>query len=458
MRTAGSAGSTGANRAFLRPVGVPRQRAFIRLLAVATALTGALPASAQSAPLRDSPPAAVAPLESLAMAAGHTTLRYNGTIKGLDSPFAVAINHLSRKIYVTEPNRHRVVVFDRLGRRRGTFGRAFLNRPTALAFDFAGNLAVLSAGAREIVLFRPSGAPLGRASVPASLPLGLAFEPISRRVLVTDNAVDAVWITGAGRGWTQETPAGLSAPVGVAAAGGHFFVVSSTDTRLIELSAAGKPYRALPLSGARRPLGVTIPPFGSSLVVSSAGSGSGLFGPQIGGPLTAFGRGGRMATPFLPGSECTRVAFPDLEGNRIVVFDLPKTGSCTQGLTIRRTVAASRFRRIVAEVVAENDSAVLLRSRVSVPGARGAAKRYRLRPMRASLSAGIEKKLRLAVPARAAAGIRRALRQRRRSTARLVFTVRNRAGDRRRVTGRLIFSSRALRASAGRRHTATGRP
>lgn len=169
MRTAGSAGSSGTKRASFRGTGVPRRRAFVRLVALATTLVGALAASgAQSAPLRDSPPAATAPLQTHAMAAGHTTLRYNGTIKGLDAPFAVAINHLSRKIYVTEPNRHRVVVFDRLGRRRGTFGRAFLNRPGALAFDFAGNLAVLSTGAREIVWFRPSGVPLARSAVPAS--------------------------------------------------------------------------------------------------------------------------------------------------------------------------------------------------------------------------------------------------------------------------------------------------
>ncbi len=423
---------------------------------MAAALAGAFPAAgAHGAPLRDSPPVSVVPLNPHAMTTASGAVRYNGTIKGLHSPYAVAVNHLSRKIYVTEPDRNRVVVFDRLGRRRGTFGGAFLRRPTALAFDFAGNLAVLSAGAREILTFRPSGVPLRRATVPASLPLGLAFEPRGRRVLVSDGGADAVWIAAEGRPWTQERPPGLSAPVGAAAAGGHFFVVSSTDTRLMELSGTGKLFRALPLRGAQRPLGVTIPPFGSSLVVSSASSGSGLFGPQIGGPLTAFGRGGRMKTPFLPGSECTRVAFPDLTRDRLVVFDLPNAGFCTQGLTIRGAVAASGFRRIVAPVVAENDSVVSLASRVSVRGARGRPTRYRLRSQRASLTAGIEKKLRLAVPARAAAAIRQALKRRRRSTARLTFIVKNRAGDRRRVTGRLIFSSSALRGSAAR---APGRP
>ncbi len=391
------------------------------------------------------------------MAAGSTALRYNGTIEGLDSPFAVAVNHLSRKIYVTEPNRNRVVVFDRLGRRKGSFGEAVLKRPTALAFDFSGNLAVVSAGAREIVSFRPSGTPIARAGLPAALPVGLAFEPISRRLLVSDTAADSVWTSEDGRSWTEERPAGLSAPVGVASAGGHFFVVSSTDTRLMELSSTGRLYRTLPLRGARRPLGVTIPPFGSSLVVSSADSGSGLFGPQIGGPLITFGEEGRMETPFLPGSECTRVAFPDFTGNRLVVFNLPNPG-CTQGLTLRGAVAASRFRRIVAPVVAENDSVVSLTAHVSVPAGRGPAKRYRLRPIRTSLSAGIEKKLRLRVPARAAAGVRAALAQRRRSTAKLTFTVKNRAGDRRRVIGRLTYSPRALGASASRPFRAPGRP
>lgn len=452
MRRAGPAESSGAQSTSPRPldISLPGARTLIWLLGMAAALGGALSASrAEGAPLRDPPRGAVDPADARATAtAGSAALRYNGTIRGLDAPFAAAVNRLSRKIYVTEPNRNRVVVFDRLGRRRGSFGAGLLRRPTALAFDFSGNLAVVSAGAREIVLFRPGGTPIARADLPALLPVGLAFEPISRRLLVSDAAADSVWTSRDGRTWAQERPAGLSAPVGVAAAGGHFFVVSSTDTRLMELTPTGRLFRALPLRGARRPLGVTIPPFGSSLVVSSADSGSALFASQIGGPLTAFGGEGRMDTPFLPGSECTRVAFPDFTGDRLVVFNLPDPGSCTQGLTLRGAVAGSRLRRIVAPVVAENDSVVLLSARLSVPAGRGRAKRYRLRPMRTSLSAGIEKKLRLRVPARAAAGIRAALAQRRRSTARLSFAVRNRAGDRRRVVGRLVYSPRALAGSA----------
>ncbi|MGH3993800.1 MAG: hypothetical protein ACRDSN_15230, partial [Pseudonocardiaceae bacterium] len=377
-------------------------------------------------------------------AARGPALRYNGTIEGLDAPYAVAVNHYSRKIYVTEPKRNRVVVFDRLGRRKGTFGASILKGPTALAFDFSGNLAVLSAGAREIALFRPNGAPIARAPIPAALPLGLAFEPIGRRLLVTDTAADAVWTTRDGGKWEQAKPAGLTAPVGVAAYGGRFFVVSSADTRLMVLSPTGELIRALPLRGARRPLGVTIPPFGNGLVVSSADSRSGLFGAQIGGPLTTFG-GGRMSTPSLPGSECSRVALPDLTRDRVVVFDLPNARSCTQGLALRGAVSAPPFRRILVPVVAEADSRLSLTARVSVRAGRGRTKRYRLRSMRTSLTAGIERKLRLKVPARAAAEIRRALSRRRRSTARLTFTVRNRAGDRRRVTGRLLYSSRALR-------------
>ena len=410
------------------------------------------PAASGIAPLPDSARSAAASTDGRATARG-SALRYNGTIEGLDSPFAVAINHYSRKIYVTEPNRNRVVVFDRLGRRKGTFGSSILKRPTALAFDFSGNLAVLSAGAREIALFRPSGAPIARASIPAALPLGLAFDPIGRRLLVTDTAADAVWTTRDARDWEQAKPAGLTGPVGVAAYGGRFFVVSSTDTRLMVLSSTGGLIRALPLRGARRPLGVTIPPFGNGLVVSSPDSRSGLFGPQIGGPLMSFGTG-RMSTPALPGSECSRVAFPDFTRDRVVVFDLPNADSCTQGLALRGAISAPPFRRIVVPVVAEADSRMSLRARVSIPVGRGRLKRYRLRSMRTSLAAGIERKLRLKVPARAAADIRRALSQRRRPTATLSFRLRNRAGDRRRVTGRLLYSSRALRAAGSVRRAA----
>ena len=428
---------------------VPPIRSRGRLPATVIALAIALTAStAEGAPLKDSPPGDRGSTDAATTAASGSTLRYNGTITGLDSPFAVAVNHYSRKIYVTEYNRNRVVVFDRLGRRKGTFGAAILRRPTALAFDFSGNLAVLSAEAREIALFRPSGTLIGRARVPASLPLGLAYNPIGRRLLVTDTAADAVWTTRDGRAWREQRPAGLTAPVGAAAAGGHFFVVSSADTRLMELSATGDLIRALPLTRARRPLGVTIPPPGRGLVVSSADSRSGLFGRQIGGPLESFGGGGRMTTPSLPGSECTRVAFPDFAGNRVVVFNLPDARSCTQGLALRGAVTKSGFRRIVAPVVSENDSTASLSTRLSVPTSRG-ARRYRLRPLRTALTAGIEKKLRLRVPATAAAEIRKALMQRRRSTATLTFTVKNRAGDKRRVIGRLIYSSRALRGLVG---------
>ena len=152
-----------------------------------------------------------------------------------------------------------------------------------------------------------------------------------------------------------------------------------------------------------------------------------------------------MTTPILPGSECTRALFPDFTGDRVVAFNLPDSQSCTQGLTLRGAATRSGFTRIVAPVVAENDSTVSLATRVSVPASRGRPKRHRLRSMRTSLTAGIEKKLRLRVPARAAAEIRQALRQRRSPTATLTFAVRNRAGDRRRVVGRLVYSSRALR-------------
>lgn len=414
--------------------------ASVSLLVVTTALaTGPDALGAERTPLRDSR-AAAARLTDARAAGARSTPGYNGTITGLDSPYAVAVNRYSRKIYVTEPGRNRVVVLDRLGRRKGTFGAAVLKLPTALAFDLSGNLAVLSARAGEIVSFRPNGTLIGRSRIPASLPLGLAFDPVRRHLLVTDTAADAVWITRDGRSWRQQRPAGLTAPVGASAAAGHFFVVSSTDNRLMELSSTGDLIRALPLRRARRPLGVTIPPFGNGLVVSSADGRGALFSPHIGSPLERFGDGGRMTTPSLPGSECTRVLFPDSTGNRVVAFDLPNAENCTQGLGLRGAVTGRGLRRIVAPVVAENDSVVSLKTRISVPSRRGGAKRWRLRSLRTSLAAGIEKKLRLKVPASAAAAIRNALTQRRRSTATLIYTVTNRAGDRRRVVGRVLYS------------------
>jgi len=419
--------------------------AFLLLLAGTSAGSAAEPG-----PLRDSLPPAAGAHE--ARLSARPSLPYNGTITGLDAPFAVAVNRYSRKIYVTESRRNRVAVFDRLGRPRGTFGSTVLNRPTALAFDLAGNLAVLSAGSREIVQFRPGGTLIAKARMPAGSPLGLAYEPVSRRLLVTDALTDGVWTTADGRSWVEQKPPGLTAPVGAAAARGRFYVVSSADARLMELTPSGGLIRALPLGGARRPLGITFPPSGNGLVVSSLENNSGLFGSRLGGSLTRFGGPGRMTAPVLPGSECTRVAFPDFRGNRVVAYDLPNALGCVQGVALRSAVTARNFRRIVGGVVAENDSKASVGGHVSVPSPAGRPKRYRLSGRRTSLLAGAQKKLQIGLPAAAAAGIRRALARRQTSTVTLVLIARNLAGDRTRVLARVLYRPRALRGLAAGNH------
>ena len=446
MRKASSAATIRAGSASRRRVRSALTRAATPafLLLAAGAPAGY---ATERAPLRDLP-AAPGGSHEAGLSAARPSLPYNGTITGLDAPFAVAVNRYSRKIYVTESRRNQVAVFDRLGRPRGVFGAGALNRPTALAFDFSGNLAVLSAGSREIALFRPGGTLIAKAPMPAASPLGLAYEPVSRRLLVTDALTDSVWTTGDGKSWTQQKPPGLTAPVGAGAARGRFYVVSSADARLMELTSSGGLIRALPLGGARRPLGITFPPFGNGLVVSSSEDHSGLFGARLGGSLTRFGGAGRMTAPVLPGSECTRVAFPDFTGNRVVAFDLPNAVGCVQGLALRSAVTARSFTRIVATGEVENDSSVSIGGRVSVPAPGGRAKRYRLPLRRSSLRAGSRTKLQIGIPAAAAAGIRRALARRQTSTATLILGATNLAGDKTRVVARLVYRPRALRGLA----------
>ncbi len=421
---------------------VPRGIA-LALTALALATCPSSVAAATRTPLRDAPPAGPA----VTAAAARTSLPYNGTIKGVDAPWAVAVNRYSRKIYVTELGRNQVAVFNRLGEPRGALGQGVLIRPTALAFDFLGNLAVLSAS-RQIALFRPNGSLLARGPVPAVQPVGLAFNPSGRQLLITDRATNSVWISRDGRTWTQEKPPGLFAPVGADAAHGRFFVVSSGNGRLFELGPDGKLIRTRPLNGAQGPLGVTFPPFGNGLVVSSVRNHQGLFASRIGRRFTAFGAR-RMTAPVLPGSECTRVAFADFAGDRVVAFDLPNAASCAQGVGLRRAETSRDFRRIAATIVAEHDSRLSLGAVVRVPGPTGRVKRYRLRGARTTLMADTEKRLRLRIPRRAAIGIRGALRRRQRSVVKLTFVVRNTAGDRRRAGGQLVFRSRSLRRTAG---------
>ena len=93
-------------------------------------------------------------------------------------------------------------------------------------------------------------------------------------------------------------------------------------------------------------------------------------------------------------------------------------------------------------------SLVSIGGRVSVPAPGGRAKRYRLPLRRSSLRAGSRTKLRIGIPAAAAAGIRRALARRQTSTATLILGATNLAGDKTRVVARLVYRPRALRGLA----------
>jgi hypothetical protein len=339
-----------------------------------------------------------------------------------------------------------------LGRRTGTLGEGVLDRPTGLAFDFLGNLAVVSAGSREIAVFTPRGRLILKAPVPAALALGLAFEPRGRRALLTDARTGGVWLTQDGRSWSLRQPEGLDRPLGVDATGGRFLVVGSGDDHLVELDSGGEVVERYRLNGASRAVGVTLPPFGNGAVVSSAGNHSGLFAARLGQPFVRFGGARRMTAPTLPGSECTRVAFPDFVGNRVVAFDLPNAASCVQTLRLRRAVTARSLRRITLTAVAENDGSVKIGGRALVPSEGGRIKRYRLPAVTEPVVAAVGKEVRLAIPAAAARALRGALRRRDTALVTLVFSVRNAAGDRRRLTGRLLYRPGVL----GRLASASG--
>jgi len=415
--------------------------------------TGGAAHPVAAAPLRDSgpssSPSAGAAAPARTSASGRP--RYNGTIERVDAPFGVAFNHYSRKIYVTESRRNRIAVFDRLGRRVSTFGERVLTRPTAIAFDFFGSVAVLSAGSREIALFTPGGRLITKFGVPAAAPLGLAYDMPSRRLLVTDTFANSAWIGTYGRGFVRVAPNGLRGPGGVAAAGGRFLIAAGTDGRLFELSAAGKLIRELSSQPATQPFGVTFPPFGNGVLLTSRNESRALFARRVGHPLRPFGGRPRMTRPMLPGSECSRAAFPDLAGNRVVAYDLPNAGSCVQALRLSRAVTAPDLSRIALTVVAENDGAVSVRSRIDVRSGRG-VKRFRTRLVKAALIAARKDKVRVAIPRRAARALRRTLRRGRRAVVRLRFDVSNRAGSKRRLSARLVYRRGVLgRLAAARR-------
>ncbi len=157
-----------------------------------------------------------------------------------------------------------------------------------------------------------------------------------------------------------------------------------------------------------------------------------------------------MTRPALPGSECSRAAFPDLAGNRVVAYDLPNAGSCVQALRLNRAVTARDLRRIALTVVAENDGAVTVRSRIHVRSTRR-VRRYRTRPVTAALVAARRDKIRIPIPRHVARAIRRTLRRGRRAVVALRFDVVNRAGSKRRLSARLVYRRGVLGRLAGAR-------
>jgi hypothetical protein len=94
----------------------------------------------------------------------------------------------------------------------------------------------------------------------------------------------------------------------------------------------------------------------------------------------------------------------------------------------RRVQKAGRFVR-VGVICRDEPCNVTGQGTVNVPGTR-TARRFRLRPARASIPAGGRRTLRLRVSTRALRAIRRALRKRRRVAARVTVTARDAAGNR----------------------------
>jgi hypothetical protein len=106
-------------------------------------------------------------------------------------------------------------------------------------------------------------------------------------------------------------------------------------------------------------------------------------------------------------------------------YDLAGPNASLFGRTVQR---AGRF--ITVGVICRNEPCnVTGQGSVNVPGTR-TARRFRLRPARASIRAGGRRTLRLRVPTRALRAIRRALRKRRRVAARVTVTARDAAGNR----------------------------
>lgn len=197
------------------------------------------------------------PLSELPGLSSNTLPHYELSIYGTANPIAVAVNPAGDRIYVTESNGPRLVhVYDRTGKQVGT-----LNPPESTGPSHTPDYVAINPISRDVYVsdratskiyiydpkgtylrtFAPKGKPLG-----AWQPLGLAFGP--------DGSLYATDVKGTGKAHrvvafspdgtfvrALSTPGTLSFPNGIAVDGhGNVDVADSNNGRLLVLNVAGK--------------------------------------------------------------------------------------------------------------------------------------------------------------------------------------------------------------------------
>lgn len=244
------------------------------------------------------------------------------------------------RIYVTDAGRQAVFVFDQDAGELHIWDQAdqggeFL-APVGITAGPGGSVLVADAELGRVVRLAGDGTPQGSFGQGAlQRPTGLARDPTSGKVYVTDTAAHDIKVFDAGGelltviGERGTQPGQFNGPTHLALDGAHLYVTDSLNARVQVLTPAGRPRhsigrRGLYVGNLARPKGVTVDTEGHVYVVESYYDHLLVFDQQGQLLLPIGGTGPRVGEFFLPAGAWTdgkdRIFVADMFNGRVMIF------------------------------------------------------------------------------------------------------------------------------------------
>jgi sugar lactone lactonase YvrE len=218
------------------------------------------------------------------LGSSQTTVSFGSLLPAVQTPSGVALDG-NGNLYVTDTSANRLIELSApIGSKAAVaiIGAAVLDRPTAVASDAAGDLAVLNSGNATITVL-PSGgmsSTFKTGSTVLIAPTAVAFDSLGM-LYVADagNSITppAVYrFSASGGTGTRVTPAGyaLKNVTGLALDGQqNLFVLDGAERQLIEVPVSGAAAFLIPQSNFKSPSGLALDSLGN-IYVSDSGAAS----------------------------------------------------------------------------------------------------------------------------------------------------------------------------------------